>query len=229
MENAFLGTPRLEVQHPDIFPGSPMALVAIFAAIIQDRFKKEQNLPWYREEDPTPEETEENTEEAPRKIYIESQYTQFPTARNFRPAILVDKLETRFLKIVLGNRGHFDMPRGIDFHICHAQTIISIANISVSRGESANLAEHVAMHLLANKNSIRETFSIHDISEPIIGATNVYRRSANENDTWNTPINLEITLKYLWRVTTIAPVLNEIKARFTTIQSQSLSLYNKEP
>lgn len=223
----YLGLPRLEGQHPDIFPNSPLALVAVFTEIIQERFLPYNELPWVlTKDDPTPEDSEENTEENPRKIYIESKYTQHPNARNFRPAILIDRLDTRFIQIAIGNRAIFDPAKQIDVHICHAQTIISISCLSLSRGESATLAEHVAMYLLANKNVIREYFSIYNISMPVMGSTIPYRNIPNENDGWNTPINLEIEVKYLWRVTPIAPKLQEIKAR---IMQNPLSLYHKKP
>lgn len=223
----FYGTPRLKDQQEDIFPGSPLALVAIFTSIIQERFKEYNKLPWiWVSDDPTPGDTEENTEDNPRKIYIESKFTQYPVARNFKPAILIDRLDTRFNQIVLGNRAHFEHSKQIDLHIAHVQTIISISCVSLSRGESANLAEHVAIYLLANKNPIRESFGLHDISMPVLGTTTPYRNVSNENDGFNTPINIEITAKTLWRVQPIAPTLNEIVARAQTLHETSV--YNRK-
>src|ERR1041385_5793437 len=108
----YYGTPRLDGQHPDVYPGAPLALIAIFVDLVRTRFSQDNavGLPYYWESDPTPVSTEQNTPDQPRKIYIEGQFTQYPDARDFQPAIFVERGDIVFTQIVAGNRAAYDIP-----------------------------------------------------------------------------------------------------------------------
>lgn len=209
----YYGTPRLEGQHPDVFPGSPLALIAIFVEVIRLRFSQDNayKLPYYWSPDPSPEPDEENTDDSPRKILIESQYLQHPDARDYRPAIFVERGDMAFSKIVVGNRGAYSEALDANVYVMHATTPISVLCVTKDRGESMSIAEMVTFYLASLLPELRETFGFQDASLPVLAGTQVYRRSSNDIEEWVTPVNLQITCKHIWREAVIAPKLQEIR------------------
>lgn len=227
--------PLLEDHQPDVYPASPMALVGVFVAIMQERFSgsNEEGLPWYWDPDPTPRIDEEGDERSPRKIYIASQFSEFPEGRDVLPAILVDKDDTVFLKQWFGHRAHTDTKTRTDVFLAHAQVPISILCNAENRGESALLGDVVAMHILSGTNAMRETFGFHEVTSPILGKTQVMRRSSAQIESWTTPVNFMVQAKFMWRTQPFAPVLSQIVTRITasgdgdfTDGAIDLSLYN---
>jgi hypothetical protein len=214
----YYGTPRLEGQHPDVFPGSPLALIAIYVEAIRLRFSQDNKykLPYYWEQDPTPTSDEEHTDDAPRKILIESQYAQHPDARDYRPAIFVDRGDMAFSKIVVGNRAAHDIPTQEDLYLIHVTTPLSVLCISKDRGESMSIGEIVAFYLTTLMTQMREAFGLQDVTPPVLGTTQVYRRNSNEIEEWITPITFQITCKHLWTEIPIAPKLREIALSLST-------------
>ena len=228
----YYGTPRIDGQHPDVFPGSPLALIAVFVATIRLRFSQDNayKLPYYWEQDPTPRPEEENTDDAPRKLLIESQYVQHPDARDFRPAIFVERGDTPFSKIVVGNRAEYDQATDSNLYIVHATTPISIQCVAKDRGESMSIGETVAFYLAAILPEMRETFGFQDASLPVLASTQVYRRSSNDIEEWVTPVNLQVTCKHIWRETPIAPKLREIRLSLSVSPTlQELAIYKTRP
>lgn len=228
----YYGTPRIDGQHPDIFPGSPLALIAVFVETIRLRFSQDNayKLPYYWEQDPTPRPEEENTDDAPRKLLIESQYLQHPDARDFRPAIFVERGDTPFSKIVVGNRAEYDQATDSNLYVMHATTPISVQCVAKDRGESMSIGEIVAFYLAAILPEMRETFGFQDASLPILASTQVYRRSSNDIEEWVTPVNLQVTCKHIWRETPMAPKLREIRLRLGVSPTlQELTVYKTRP
>lgn len=230
----YYGTPRLEDQHPDVFPGSPAALIAIFVETIRLRFSQDNGfeLPFYWTSDPTPTEDEEHTDNSPRKIVIESQYQQHPDSRDFRPAIFVDRGDVVYKKIVVGNRAEYDIPTGKDLHLIHAVTPISIMCVSKDRGESMSIGDIVAMYILGIMPEMREAFGFQDFETPVLATTQVYRRSSSDIEEWVTPVTTQVTCKQLWTAVPIAPLLREISVRLnlgpTTISQVVYGKDNKK-
>jgi hypothetical protein len=213
----YYGTPRIDGQHPDIFPGSPLALIAVFVETIRLRFSQDNayGIPYYWTQDPTPESWEDNEIGAPRKIMIESQYLQHPDARDFRPAIFVERGDMPFSKIAVGNRAEYQETDDSNLYIIHATTPINILCVSKDRGESMSLGEIVAFYLASLLPELRAAFGFQDATLPILAATQVFRRSANDIEEWVTSVNLQVTCKHLWRETPIAPKLREIRMRLS--------------
>lgn len=209
----YYGTPRLEGQHPDVFPGSPLALIAIFVEVIRLRFSQDNayKLPYYWSPDPSPTEDEGNTDDNPRKILIESQYLQHPDARDYRPAIFVERGDMAFSKIVVGNRADYSERLDANLYIMHATTPISVLCVTKDRGESMSIAEIVTFYLASLLPELREAFGFQDASLPVLSSTQVYRRSSNDIEEWVTPVNLQVTCKHIWREQVIAPKLAEIR------------------
>ena len=230
----YYGTPRLEGQHPDVFPGSPLALIAVFVETIRLRFSQDNayKLPYYWTQDPTPDGDEENTDDSPRKILIESQYLQNPDARDMRPAIYVERGDTPFTKIAIGNRAEYDQRLDANLYVIQTTTPIGILCVTKTRGESMSIGEMVAFYLVSILPEMRETFGFKDISPPTLGTTQVYRRSSQDIEEWVTPVNLQVTCKHLWIEQVIAPKLREIRLTVaaapvgTTVPGSTYSIYN---
>jgi hypothetical protein len=207
----YLGTPRVEDQHEDVFPGSPMAVVAVFTNCLQARFSGDNayELPYRWSEDPQPEES------GAVKLYIESQYTEEPDARNRTPALLVEKGATQLQKMTIGHRGFIDMPTMREVFAAWAYVPISVLCLANNRGVSATLADTVFAFLVGSTNHIREAFSIHEISPPTISDTQPYRQSSDNVEVWTTTVSVTTMIKYMWQTRPIAPVLREIAAKMT--------------
>jgi hypothetical protein len=220
------GTPRIDGQQADIFPSSPMALVAIYVEIIRARFRDDNRLglPYYWEEDPTPNPNDTGGEDDSAtggqnnatKLYIESAFTDNADARDFRPSIFVDKGTTVSSKIAVGNRAAIDLPSRTELFIDHEVTAMKIDVICKTRGQSATLADHVFRFLKGCREQIRPTFGIHDITPPVLNETTVYRRTPSDTESWSTPITFDITCKALWKTRPIAPLLQQIRFSLQT-------------
>jgi hypothetical protein len=213
---SYLGTARVEDQHPDVFPGSPMALVGLFAAALQSRFSDDnihEDSPYvWMPDAQQPEETDDSANGT--RIYIESQYTEEPDARDRMPALLVEKGATRLEKITLGHRSSVWLPTMTEVFTAWATVPMSVLCIAPSRGTSATLADVVFAFVSGSANALRASFCIHDISPPTIGETSPYRENSNKVETWNTPVTFTTMIKYQWKTTPIAPRLNAIGMHF---------------
>jgi len=204
--------PKVSGQSVDVVEGSPLALIGVFVEIVRARFRgRNVGLPWLWKNDPTPEEWEENTPEKPHLIYIESQFQDNNESRNYRPAIFVGKGDTRPSKIILGHRAGIHRPTRLEGFFCLASVPINIACISHEQGESAVIADLTWMHLLACQNYYRPEFGIHEVTPPVLGTTQVYRRHDGDSDTWNTPITLEAQIEFRWITEPVAPRLQEVR------------------
>lgn len=208
--------PKAEGQHADIFYGSPMAIVGMFVEVVRARFKADaaEALPWRWRDDPTPDVDENNVPHAnggvPRTLYIESAFVDDPEARNYRPAILVDKGDTQLTKPVLGNRSGYIRHDGTETFYAPARIPIEIQCISEKRGESSQLADFTWFHVAACQALIRQEFRVHDISPPVAGKTEPFRRNEGNKEAWMTPISFDVMVEYRWKTRPIAPVLQSV-------------------
>jgi hypothetical protein len=217
---------RVSDQHPDVFPSSPNALLAVFTSVLQARFfePNEGGLPWVWTADPTPEDDDagalpgddEEEAPAPRRIYIELASTQYPTARNVRPALLVGRGTIQFLKLGTGNRVAHDYPRGGEALLCHAVVPITVSCLSRDSGESQTLADVVASFFVGSAPDIRAAFGVHSIEMPTIAETVIYKRAGGETEFWNTAVTLGTEIQFKWWRWPLAPVLRELALRLDT-------------
>lgn len=207
-----LGFSKVDGQHGDVFYGSPLALVGVFVEVVRARFRgaNATGLPWRWKDDPTPDEGEENTEDAPRTLYIESQLNADPEARDMLPAVYVDKGDTRPLKLMVNNFAGVRLQDRTEGFYALTVVPITVMCLSNARAESANIADHVWFHLTACQRLIRSTFNIHEIGPIVLGQTQVYRRSEGKGDTWMTPVQFETQVAFRWITRPIAPLMQEI-------------------
>ncbi len=212
----FVGSnlPRMENDHPDVFPGSVLALVGCFVSAMQARFSQDNasSLPWVWKSDPTPNIDEDNSKDAPRTLFIESAYNEEPDARDPRPAILVGNGATQFVQLWIGNTAAYHQPTATKVIIVHAITEIQFECLSNRRGESMQLAQMVADFMTASKDDLREAFSLHHITPVQISECAPQRRDNSAIESWRTVVAMQVQGKLLYLHWPIAPVLAEIVA-----------------
>jgi hypothetical protein len=205
--------PRMPGQQADVMPGSALAVLALLAEIIRERFRPKNQLAWAWSENPTPDVDEENTVDAPRKILIEPSFAENNETRNYRPAILVDKQDTIPSKVAIGNFVGQQLHTGLRGFYSIATIPIDINIVSDRNGESAILADIVWFYLLAGREPIMKTFGMQDMSNPILGRTtpqDVDRR------VWSTHITFTIGINLRWSTLPISPILRDVVTRYKT-------------
>lgn len=229
------GLTRLDDQHPDVFPSSPNALLAVFTSVLQSRFYAQPGsldphsgedlaLPWVWVPDSTPREdgagpsADENPgeEQAQRRIYIEAGPLENPPARNLRPALIVDRGPIQLTSLGTGNRVHVEYPLRAEMLLCHGQVGIEVGCVARDSGESAALADIVASYVAGSTPDIRAIFGIHEIGLPQIGVTAPYTRVAGELTSWRTAVSFPVTIIYKWLRWPLAPILREFAGKLRT-------------
>lgn len=211
------GGTKVGDQPDDVFPGSPMTLVGVFTDVVRALFKglNAENGPYVWTPDSQPFVIDpEGTEVPQTKLYIESQYTEEPDARDRAPGIFVEKGPTQMLKIGLGHRVAIDLPSMTESFWAMADVPMNFMCVARERGTSATIADLVFMYLAGSANHIRMAFSIHDISPPTIETTQVYRQSGANIETWVTNVVILAKIKFAWRTRPIAPILKQIAATY---------------
>lgn len=210
------GLARPANAHESIYWGSSLAIIGIFVEVVRARFTAPNQLPWMWGEDPVPEPSEDNTLERPRKLYIESGLSDEPEARNYRPALFVNVGRSEMTEIAVGNRYDIHRPTRDQYFLAHERTPVTIDCVSDLPGESAILGDIVHKHILATQNPVRETFDIHELKGLSKGAPDVFKRNGQTQTGFSTPVNFVVTLNLRWRTIPMAPVLQEIRAHFTS-------------
>jgi hypothetical protein len=203
--------PRMPGQQAEVMPGSPTAVVALFAEIVRERFRAENELPWVWREGETPAPDETGEPDAPRKILIEPAFVEHDETRNYRPAIFVDKGETVTTKVAIGNFAGKHLQSGLKGFYSLGTIPIDIECVSDKKGESATLADTIWFYILAGREQIRDTFGLHEVSEPVLGRTLPAERDKQE---WSTHVSFTIQTDLRWVTKPVAPLLNGIVMRF---------------
>lgn len=206
----------LKEHHPDVFSYSELAIQGIFVEVIRERFRgvNLRDNSWYWEDDVTPRADEENTPNAPRKLYIESQYLEFPDARNYRPAVLVDTNGQSGEKQVVNNFAGRRAQDQKEAFWLPTSTPVEILVVDDKRGSCSLLADTIWMHLLACRNHIRAEFGFQDMTEPQKSKVQPFRR---DKDLWEVLITFNTKAPVRWVSTPIAPMLKQIRLRLATI------------
>jgi hypothetical protein len=225
---------KVKGQNPDIFYGSSLAIQGVFVEVMRARFRginTNTDIPYYWDADPTPLPTENNEAGNPRKLYIESEYLEFPDAKNYRPAILVDAAECVPIKDVVTNRAGVYRPQGIEGFYSRCQTSMEVLVIDDTRGACSVLGDIAWFHLLACRMLIRQEFRIHEMTEPVKGRVIPFRR---DQDIWECPITFNVQVEMRWLTKEIAPLLRSVRANLTakgngdvSIGAIQVALYNE--
>ena len=212
--------PRLSGESPDVYPGSPLAVIGLWVFALRERFRANtgEPLPWVWADTLRPEDTEDGNplpDGHPRKLLIDSQYNVKKGERNYRPAIYIGRggAPVTPIKTILDNKAGVYLPMDMQAHYCQAQMAISMECESADVGESSALGETVWGFILATRDIFRKDFGLHEITEPILGDTTPIKV---DKEVWVTPVQFAVSYDVRWGTFPIAPKLREIAGTLST-------------
>lgn len=195
-----------------IAAGSPLAIQGIFLEILRERFKEGNGLEWTYREDIT------RTE-----ILIETGYNEETESRSQTPAVYVNRLQSRPLKVAIGDRAGVRLTDHLEGFTALMIVAMSIECVSNDEGESSIIGDTVQFSLLAAQDVIQREFGLHDFQHPILGQTVPYDRDTTK---WVSPVEFNIQFWVRWTQVPIAPLLQQLaqrlEARGTDLFRQSV-------
>jgi hypothetical protein len=180
--------------------GSPLAIIGIFVEVLRERFRPGNgppDWPW-----------DANLNET--KIVIESAFAEGNTERGKKPAIFVDKDESAYGKVIIGDRVGIVWTDMTDFQWTLSTVPVLIECVASRRGESAIIGDIVHWTLHCASDPIQATYSLHDMSPPTLGRTVPYEA---DKESWTTPVSFHIQYPVRWRVTPIRNLIQEVRLR----------------
>ena len=203
--------PRMPEQQADISPGSAPAILAIICELIRERFRSTNNLAWYYDENPTPQPTEDNDIDGPRKITILPAFAVDSDIRNFKPAIYVDRDTFSAQQVAVGNTAYKKLNTGATAYYAHGNTTIDLEIVGNTPLESTVIADIVWFYLLSGRDVIRSTLGFRDMSLPVISNT---VPSKDDKTTWVTHVTFSVQVNLRWITVPISPILREIALKY---------------
>lgn len=184
---------------------SPVTLLGVLVAILRERFDQatysDPEVPYHWK--PDLKET---------GIFIESGFNDHIETRNVRPGIWVDRDQTAYTKISIGNRDQMpvEVPRRLEYFLVHADTDISIDCTSKERGESMLIGSVVQDFLQMSARYIQACFGLRDISPVVMNKTVPYER---DRGLMNTQVQFRVSYETRWATLPIVTVLNGISIK----------------
>lgn len=213
---------RMPGQQKDVMPASPSAILAVYVEIIRERFRQPGgDLSWFWDPNFNPKANDAGNPTGPRKVLIETGYSETAEVRNYRPAIYVDRGVIQPGKVSLANLAGQQISTGLRAFHTQAQVPITVTVETSRKGESATLADAVWFHLMSSVELVRRDFDIHDITPPALGAT---VPADKDRTVWITQIGFTITLNLRW---TTAPIGTEIREVGMNINDTEQRLYSR--
>jgi len=206
--------PRLDGEHKDIMPGTPLAVIGVWLEALRYRFKDSvgEPLPWVWDPDLRPADDEDaqprDEDGSPRKVLIEAAFNVELTKRNYRPAIYVDRGTITPMKHHVDNFVGAYLPTGLRAYHSMADMPINILIESESAGECSLIADTVWFFVLATRDVFRPAFGFHEISNPLMGPT---QPTSPDKTIWQTAVNFNVQFDLRWVTRPIAPFLRDIK------------------
>lgn len=190
--------PPTDEEH--IIVGSPLAVIGIFVEILRERFKDGNG--------PTDWKWDANLNNT--GIVIESAFAEGDTERGKKPAIFIDKDESIYGKIILGDRVGVVWRDMSDYQWTLGTAPVLIECVASKRGESAIIGDIVHWTLHCASDPIQATYSFHDMSPPTLGRTVPYEA---EKEAWTTPVSFQVQYPVRWRTTPIRALIQEASLR----------------
>lgn len=195
-----------------IAAGSPLAIQGIFLEVLRERFKKGNGLEWIYNDDITCTE-----------ILIETSFNEETESRSQTPAIYVNRLQSRPLKVAIGDRAGVRLTDHLEGFTALMEVAISLECVSNDEGESSIIGDTVQFTLLAAQDIIQREFGLHSFQHPILGQTVPYERDTTK---WVSPVEFNIEFWIRWTQVLIAPLLQQLaqklEARGTDLFRQSV-------
>lgn len=191
-------TPDLE-QLPSIQLHSPLAIVGAFLYIVRQRFAEGSGMPWVWRDN-----------KADTDIHVEIQYEPNTEAADLRPGVYIDKDQTSYGQVTLGNRDQNQpsiLTRRQEQFISFAQSDLIIDCVSPARGESAQIADAIQQYLHMSARIIGAVFSFRSLSPIVLGRTTPFQR---QTDLFNTQLTFRVEYEVRWTTVPAAPVLRAL-------------------
>jgi hypothetical protein len=184
-----------------IMVGSPLAVVGVFVETLRARFSAgngPSDWPWSPNLNDT-------------KIVIESGFASpGNTERGKKPAIFVDKDESVYGKVIIGDRVGINWQNMADYQWTLSTVPIIIECVAAQRGTSAIIGDVVQWTLHCASDPIQAAFAFHDMTPPTLGRTVPYEA---EKESWLTPVSFQVQYNVRWSITPIGPLMQEIRTR----------------
>lgn len=196
-------------------PGTPLALIGLWVTALRYRFNRNpaEPLPWVWDQNYRPSDTEDGEplpDHEPRKLLIEAAFNVEKSARNYRPAIYVDRETVTADKVVLDNLAGRYIPTGLSAYFCQANVPIVFYCESENAAESSLIADTAWFFILATRDIFKKSFGLYDIREPILGKTVPIDE---DKQVWQTPVQFTVTLEMRWATQPIAPLLRDLSLK----------------
>jgi hypothetical protein len=207
------GVTRLIDEHPDVSPGTSIAITGLWLKALRYRFNANprEPLPWVWEPSLRPEDGENEEplpEGEPRKLMIEAALNVEKSQRNYRPAIYVGTGDITAGKAAVDNfvgehlpsnyRGFHSMATLPMFFECRGE----------NGGESALIGDTAWMFVLATRDIFREAFALNEITNPSLSRTQ--QDTSTDKEVWTTSVSFSIQFDVRWTTKPIAPLLREM-------------------
>jgi len=189
----------------DIYMSTPLTVIGIFVAILQERFSA--NTP----SDP-PLKWNWLSDLKDTGIIIASGFNKNIEARNARPAIWIDREQTTYGEVSIGNRDQIpaSLRIGHQQYYAMAEMDMIMDCTSKNRGESMMIGGIVHDFLQMSAREIMRFFGFRDFSPIILNRTVPFEK---DRELMNTPIVFRISYEARWASVPIAPVLNGVRLR----------------
>jgi len=188
-----------------VFFSTPMTIIGIFVAILQERFTEttpsEPPLEWFWTPDLKT-----------TGVFIESGFNVSMEARNTRPGIWVDRTQTTYGEVSVGNRDQMpaELRSGFQQYYATAETDMAIDCTSARRGESMMVGSIVQDFLQMSAQEIMKSFGLRDISPILLNRTVPYEK---DRDLMNSEIVFRVSYEARWASLPIAAVMRGINLR----------------
>lgn len=191
---------QAEQTKPFIVDGSPLAIIGMFVAVLRERFTEGNGPPDY----PWTEDS------LTTKIIIESGFEDNQTERGKKPAIYVDKDDSVYAKLIIGDRAGHTWKNTKDFQWTLSTVPVLIECVSGRKGESAIIGDITQWSLHAMSDAIQAAFALHDMTPPTLGRTVPYE---HDKEAWSTPVSFTVQYNVRWTTVPIAPLMQELATK----------------
>jgi len=193
----------------DIYMSTPLTVIGIFVAILQERFSvstpSDPPLKWNWLSDLKD-----------TGIIIASGFNKNLEARNARPAVWIDREQTVYGEVAIGNRDQIptDLHTGHQQYYAMAEMDVLIDCTSKNRGESMMVGGIIQDFLQMSAFEIMRFFGFRDFSPMILSRTVPFEK---DRELMNTSINFRVSYEARWASMPIYPVLNGVKMRLNDV------------
>lgn len=189
----------------DIYLSTPLTVIGIFVAIMQERFSattpSDPPLKW-----------DWLSDVKDTKIIITSGFNKNIEARNDRPAIWIDREQTTYGEVAIGNRDQIPISLRTRHqqYYCMAEMDMVMDCTSKNRGESMMVGSVTQDFLQMSAREIMRLFGFRDISPVILNRTVPFEK---DRELMNTPVQFRVSYEARWATAPIYPVLNAVRLR----------------